>query len=41
MSELLYKDGFKNITNIDFSKVSIERQSAKCKDMVEMKCSSQ
>lgn len=34
----MYKDGYKNITNIDYSKIVIDNMAERCKDMPEMKC---
>nr|XP_026691000.1 EEF1A lysine methyltransferase 4-like [Ciona intestinalis] len=36
-SEHLYKDGYRNIVNIDYSHICIEKMEAKCKDLAEMK----
>lgn len=36
LSEDMYRDGYKNIVNIDFSAVVIENMKRKCKDLVEM-----
>lgn len=36
LSEEMYKDGYRNIVNIDFSPVVIENMKRKCKDLVEM-----
>jgi 2-polyprenyl-3-methyl-5-hydroxy-6-metoxy-1,4-benzoquinol methylase len=37
-SEFLYKDGFKNITNIDFSFIIIQEMNEKYKAYDEMDC---
>lgn len=37
LSEDMYNDGFKNITNIDYSPVVIEKMRKKCKGLAEMK----
>ena len=34
----MYKDGYKNITNIDYSKTVIDNMKERCIDMPEMKC---
>lgn len=34
----MYKDGYKNITNIDYSATVIENMKKRCADMPEMKC---
>ena len=36
LSEQMYKDGYRNIVNIDFSPVVIENMKRKCKHLVEM-----
>ncbi|KAG0222933.1 hypothetical protein BGW41_005788 [Actinomortierella wolfii] len=36
LSEDMYDDGYKNIVNIDYSKVVIEKMAAKCADRVGM-----
>lgn len=38
LGEDMYKDGYKNITNIDYSKIVINNMAERCKDMPEMKC---
>ncbi|KAI8141340.1 S-adenosyl-L-methionine-dependent methyltransferase [Fennellomyces sp. T-0311] len=37
LGEDMYKDGYKNITNIDYSKTVIENMRTRCADMPEMK----
>jgi len=37
-AECLYKDGFKNITNIDFSSVAIQEMMNKYNHLDEMEC---
>lgn len=37
LSELLYKDGFRNIENIDYSHVVINNMSSHCSDCAQMK----
>ena len=39
LSEQLYKDGYRNIVNIDFSPVVIENMKQKCQHLVEMEWS--
>lgn len=36
LSEDMYNDGFKNITNIDYSPVVIEKMRKKCRSLAEM-----
>lgn len=36
LSEDMYRDGYRNIVNIDFSAVVIENMKRKCKDLTEM-----
>ncbi|KAI9306242.1 S-adenosyl-L-methionine-dependent methyltransferase [Cunninghamella echinulata] len=37
LGEDMYKDGYKNITNIDYSETVIKNMQERCKDMPEMK----
>lgn len=38
LGEDMYADGYKHITNIDYSKTVIENMKARCADKPEMEC---
>ena len=38
LSEEMYEDGYRSITNIDISRVVVDQMAARCRDMEGMGC---